>query len=802
MKDYFQIKTWLITSIIIIVAVCLGLIVVFFFDDKKITQGSTDPSLFMLSGGGVWQRKHEIQINPDYVSGASQDTHANFPVYLNKSNFLSEVFTLAQSGGCDLRFSSDSEGNNEIAFELVDFFPAGGGNPERAEVWVKIPSLSAVATTSLWVWYDNDSAFCYADDYAYGSQNVWESNYKLVAHNAYDDSTSNSNDATQSADIVSVGGKLGQAYNFNGFSSYVYMGALGFTRSSGQPLSVSAWANAYGTDYHTVIAGTRLGSSGGDLWKIETYDTNWNFEYDTTGSGGRISPQAVQLNQWVMINGVYDGNNIIIYINGSYAGSISGYSNAYIDQDNFAIGRRADESGEWGEYFYGNIDEVRVSNMTKSSDCILTEYNNQNSPSTFAIPQPSCSDFDICGNGIDEDCNGSDAVCNCADIYNISGYAWSELYGWLSFNCNGDIYQNENYGVNINNDRNFEGYAWSSNLGWISFQENDLADYSFASNCNNTCDSSGNCTACLSGGKVYGWAKVVSLGSEGWIRFDDDNTGDGYDYGVSVDSSGDFSGWAWGDNPEEGGIGWVSFNSITDGSSYDYKVAYDNPIVAPVITNVEPTSGNKCGSLKIDWTYDEYAGTPAGFKVYNPPVVAGDEIFDLGPALRTYNDSGLALGETKTYVVCAYSGLLEECSSPESGTTLSFCEISGIIGSGECGDPDKIKLSWNLETGADYYRLKRCNETRTDCSNDFNYLEIDPADDCYEPGIARCVSGICSCENTSFVSGEEGDGYRYKVAGVVDIADPDPDEEGDWSDPTNVIVPCPGLPTWTEIKAE
>ena len=33
--------------------------------------------------------------------------------------------------------------------------------------------------------------------------------------------------------------------------------------------------------------------------------------------------------------------------------------------------------------FDGTIDEVRVSNASRSAGWILTEYNNQNSPSTF-----------------------------------------------------------------------------------------------------------------------------------------------------------------------------------------------------------------------------------------------------------------------------------------------------------------------------------------------------------------------------------------------------------------------------------
>src|SRR4029077_10286953 len=36
-----------------------------------------------------------------------------------------------------------------------------------------------------------------------------------------------------------------------------------------------------------------------------------------------------------------------------------------------------------GDYLNGSIDEMRLSNVARSADWIATEYNNQNSPSTF-----------------------------------------------------------------------------------------------------------------------------------------------------------------------------------------------------------------------------------------------------------------------------------------------------------------------------------------------------------------------------------------------------------------------------------
>ena len=59
----------------------------------------------------------------------------------------------------------------------------------------------------------------------------------------------------------------------------------------------------------------------------------------------------------------------------------------------------------------------------------------------------------------------------------LSGWAWNEDIGWVSFNCNntgiGDTCLQSNYKVTLDNGV-FHGWAWNDVVGWISF------------NCNNT----------------------------------------------------------------------------------------------------------------------------------------------------------------------------------------------------------------------------------------------------------------------------------------------------------------------------
>lgn len=51
----------------------------------------------------------------------------------------------------------------------------------------------------------------------------------------------------------------------------------------------------------------------------------------------------------------------------------------------------------------------------------------------------------------------------------LHGFAWSDNFGWLSFNS-GDVSSSISYSVSISSTTgDFMGWAWSENIGWVSF---------------------------------------------------------------------------------------------------------------------------------------------------------------------------------------------------------------------------------------------------------------------------------------------------------------------------------------------
>ena len=96
---------------------------------------------------------------------------------------------------------------------------------------------------------------------------------------------------------------------------------------------------------------------------------------------------------------------------------------------------------------------------------------------------------------------------------NVSGYAWSQNVGWLSFNCMNEGSCNFfDYGVRVDPETGyFSGNAWSQSAGWVSFDE----DYGCPATFINP-----NCKARVSGistgtfpKQVAGWAKLLSTNS-------------------------------------------------------------------------------------------------------------------------------------------------------------------------------------------------------------------------------------------------------------------------------------------------
>jgi len=180
---------------------------------------------------------------------------------------------------------------------------------------------------------------------------------------------------------------------------------------------------------------------------------------------------------------------------------------------------------------------------------------------------------------------------------NVSGFAWSENIGWISFNSSSDD-SGVDYGANIDPTTGaFSGYAWSENIGWIDFAP--TSGFPEAPNSGAKLD--------LATNQVSGWAKAVAGGSsgsggwDGWIKMSG-TAANGSPYGGSRNGC-SLEGYAWGGDV----VGWIQFDPINIDCQ---NIPPDPPVIttlsqnqAPAVTlTANPSTINSGDSSTLTWT--------------------------------------------------------------------------------------------------------------------------------------------------------------------------------------------------------
>lgn len=105
--------------------------------------------------------------------------------------------------------------------------------------------------------------------------------------------------------------------------------------------------------------------------------------------------------------------------------------------------------------------------------------------------------------------------------YDFSGWIWSDNFGWISLNsancqdlsggtCEIPFSGPVEYGVKLSSDNALSGYGWSETVGWVCF----------GATCPGIVPAGGPAYAQLDelSGKIEGWAKIIGLDNNGWIK--------------------------------------------------------------------------------------------------------------------------------------------------------------------------------------------------------------------------------------------------------------------------------------------
>jgi len=255
---------------------------------------------------------------------------------------------------------------------------------QEALYWVRVPQVDANSTTDkIVVAYGNDPNGSDQDN----PTAVWDSNFKMVQHlndtttSTITDSTSNANNGTKVAannPIQAIGQvKYGQTFDgtddsINCGTNASLLGAL--TTTAG---TVSAWVKP--TDlpvsgYQRTILATRGQETPTELgWGLLNYNNAGTqqlyilFWSKRTGyTNHTLSTSAI-----TKVDGVFSSDTPIIYVNGTAQSTTASGTGDSTPTSALYLGKHG---AYRTEYWKGLLDEVRISNSTRSADWIKLEY--------------------------------------------------------------------------------------------------------------------------------------------------------------------------------------------------------------------------------------------------------------------------------------------------------------------------------------------------------------------------------------------------------------------------------------------
>jgi len=340
----------------------------------------------VLVNASPWVYARAVTIDHTKVGTVNNTDQTNFPVLF--SGTYSYLTTQANGGnvqnasGYDIIFTSDSACQNSLSFEQESYNPSTGA----VVYWVKVPTVSHSASTVIYLCYDNSTITTFQST----PSSTWDGNFQGVWHmgessgTTLHDSTSNANNAIKkgaSNPAPTSSGEIGGGQTFVGTlnstnNDYALFSSL---TPATNTWTIEWWAYETNAIY---LDSVFLQSDSGNILFAGYYwypngSLHWYNNYNTSLTP--TPPSAASLNNWHHVVFVRNGDSMNVYLDGVAGTAVTGNGTSTAQFK----GLGWDGVAGYDCSFNGTLDEARLSNTVRSADWIVTEYNNQSSPSTF-----------------------------------------------------------------------------------------------------------------------------------------------------------------------------------------------------------------------------------------------------------------------------------------------------------------------------------------------------------------------------------------------------------------------------------
>ena len=181
---------------------------------------------------------------------------------------------------------------------------------------------------------------------------------------------------------------LGNALAFEGIDDHFYIGSsLGNNAANpvlntiNTALTLEVWIKP--RDYSTQRFLNRQDQFGYG-WALEIANGNLYFSTNSNSNGGRgitVPGSYIPLNQWTHVAGVYNGTQMIVYINGIAVATNTQSGSLYAGSLYAGIGT----AGNVGGYYNGAMDEVRIWNVARTQAQIQANMDATISPTSTGL---------------------------------------------------------------------------------------------------------------------------------------------------------------------------------------------------------------------------------------------------------------------------------------------------------------------------------------------------------------------------------------------------------------------------------
>ena len=318
-----------------------------------------------------WGCRKLITINSSQVSS----NLSNFPILVNITDI--DLRDDAQEDGDDITFVLWDDNSTKLNHEIELFNKTTG----EIVVWINVTNLSSTVDRKIWMYYNN--SVCSNQQ---NINDVWDSNYVMVHHlnetsqttgnynDHFDSTLYNNNGETYNGATMDIDGKVDGGDEFSGNTSDDYIAiednlVLDIT----DEISISFWVNLndYANTSDLVTKGSYLDSYSTWVRSTGTVRFAVNDDYLT-------SADSLNINTWYYLTFTRDSstNGRKIYINGIENANDTLSTSFNTNNDPLYISTNYYEID-------GVIDEVRISNIARTSSWIKTCYNNMNGPDKF-----------------------------------------------------------------------------------------------------------------------------------------------------------------------------------------------------------------------------------------------------------------------------------------------------------------------------------------------------------------------------------------------------------------------------------